>query len=521
MHLKRLLLLLVSGYSMILCGRNISAQANFSVPDSTVVLSRYKNVEDCIALGERLRKHYKLRKDSSRYDFEISLLPEFESAPEISVKWMRECTAKFLVDTAPVDTSPPEIPTRHINWITSLVLGRDFERARLLRARQVSIIPMDSHKWRAAYRRLLLGIYGMQVRPYSFREVDDVDRIVLDGMANKGRDLNYFSYRLRILQYQIARRWNRDQRDSATIMAQKLFSLIDSFGITAAERDSLSEENKDQWRGAVLYSLEVLQHYEILDSLRHGGPQSYEKIKRRIWHEAGGDPNRFPPPIGITAGKFKPFMYYPFSIGKTNEFELSGGANYAMDSLPGPGVITLLINLNNACRNETRVRGFAERDIRGGECWFVYGLIRRLKATFPDIDITIVTRTMGLVGSQLTLDSVREANLVRELWQGHHKLPVSVAVSYTPHFRISKPDYRRVDLDSEVDYISKYFKPEICGECKPMANIFVVSPYGKIMAYYSLNPYFHPRVEGQIKEILDPLMEWYRDSYVRSNSHPQ
>jgi hypothetical protein len=480
---------------------SLLAQTRFKIVDSVIDVSRYTSVEECVALGLRLRKQYSVRQDTSRYSKPLGILPEFEPDPAIAIEWTRDCMRKFDPDTAPVDTTFNWMRTLNGFWVTGYVLARDFVSARAVRNRQLEVIPLDSFKRRSLYYDQLASIYRDYVRPIDLNMLDELDHIQFDALEHRGRDLERFSQRISYLRQQVARRWNYGQRDTARIMARELLRIIDSMDIQDDERAVLNQHTKLRWLNAIRYSREVLEYEEIRDSLRIGGPEAYERVKRKIWADAGGEPDKFPPPIGRPAIPITPEFFFRNPSDRGNR-ELASRASIAPVSIPKSDRVTLLVFLNNACRDGSTPLG--GRLLDGGECWESYGVLRRIAARFPSLDVTVMTQTRGALGAYLTNDSIQEAELIRSLWHDYHKLPVNIGVSYTPFFRIQKPDNRRID--NPLEHIQYYFIDMFAPHGRrPGKNLFVIAPNRKILGYYNLDQ----RTESNLMEFLTPLMEWY------------
>jgi hypothetical protein len=113
---------------------------------------------------------------------------------------------------------------------------------------------------------------------------------------------------------------------------------------------------------------------------------------------------------------------------------------------PSQGKVSLVLFLRGGCREDAPAF-FREivRVTQRAACWGTYAALRRFATRYPQVEITIVSHTMGYVGESPIISPEEEAKTLQAWWLGFHRLPATLAITSTEFFRMPNTDFRRVD----------------------------------------------------------------------------
>lgn len=151
--------------------------------------------------------------------------------------------------------------------------------------------------------------------------------------------------------------------------------------------------------------------------------------------------------------------------------------------IPAAGKVSLIIFLShNSCYLKCRSN---------------YATIKRLKQSFPEIDIVISTKTEGYYGHAEPPSPAQEADMISTVWLGYHKLPVIVSVEETAFWKLPNPDRRRVN--EPTDNIGNYTQSSPFG-----AWVYLVDRDGVII--HSAAPQDLRNVENELREMLEVIL---------------
>ena len=119
-------------------------------------------------------------------------------------------------------------------------------------------------------------------------------------------------------------------------------------------------------------------------------------------------------------------------------------------SRPTRGKVSIVVFLYGGCRAESPVVvGKVRESFRTGDCLAAYTMLHRLARQFPEVEITIASRTIGYVGDTRPLTPAEEADVLQSWWLGFHRLPATLIIENTQFFRLEKYDRRRIDLPAD------------------------------------------------------------------------
>ncbi len=216
---------------------------------------------------------------------------------------------------------------------------------------------------------------------------------------------------------------------------------------------------------------------------------SYSNYVRELWTKIG---NYTPlaSPIDSVAPKILGNWWYAPKKADNNAMAASRLTDIP-SSRPVPGKINLISFIESGChassfrswgksKTAVRLNGEIEGDkARGEMCARTIAAINRLKEIYPDLEVTIVTKTFGSFGNILAGPPETEAETFAKYIIEHNKLDAYVAITETENFRLAGLDNRRVDLPTENE--DNYFISNIRNGGH--LNVLLVDPEGKI--FYS------------------------------------
>lgn len=121
-------------------------------------------------------------------------------------------------------------------------------------------------------------------------------------------------------------------------------------------------------------------------------------------------------------------------------------------TFPVPGKVNVIAFFEGGCHRESEkaVAAGRERETRVN-CRSLLAATRRIKERYPDVQIVIVSKTYGSVGASPPLEPADEARTLAEYFLAFNRLDAVLAVTETPHFKISKIDGRRIDQPTAND----------------------------------------------------------------------
>lgn len=502
----QILLVITAALAFLIVDRTADAQTSFSVPDSSVSIDRYVTPEECVSLGTRLRRQYRERDDSARFFRPLSRPLGSETDLTMAVQASRRCMDKF--DPESVDITPDSTFSqfRSLSWIKGYLLARDFESSDKVRQREISLIPDDSVSMLSGYHFHVLHLYQQLVKPMDLDMLDTLDEYVLRVLSRRGRDPRAFHEIVQVRVRAMDRRISFKEHSVAAIMASDILKLIDEFDLQPSDFDKMRDDAESYFGFLPVYLGDVMHRQAGLDSLRIGGPDAYIGLKRELLKAGSGSFMAiWPAYTGEDARPVDVSFFYPQKGIPRISSDVTTNSD---SSIPKEGRTSMVVFLLNACRRESNDgRDEDVRKINSSNCWDVYGVLERLNKRFPDLDITLVTQTKGMMGPRLIDDPQDEAEQIRSLWHDHHKLPVNIGVSYTPFFRLTAPDYRRVDETPE--YINYYFShPFFPLGAEPNKIAFIISSDRKVL----LRSRIDQGAEADIIEFLDALMASQRNN---------
>lgn len=401
-----------------------AAQVSLSWPDAQVRLEGYRTPEECLVAVARVRDS--VTAASRVWRDTVPSTPEEAAAPlpAAVVQAAERCGARLL---AAIDTAPRA--GFGALFQLALLAGRDAD-ARRIAAGWLQAVGSKPGPGRAAALDSIASSYlgatydrkgALRAQPARFELAEPhLDELLKMSAAEA-------LWRTRLSAYVHFFQAAQSADDSVRLdrAAQGLKAITAS--LTAAER---RRDNFDQAAKWAFAALRVLERRPLLDSLRYG-TAGYVSLLKRQWAIASGEtPDAMKLPVGQPAPAVEGRFWFGADSGTTR---------------PAKGKVSLIVFLNS---HETRYSTQLEVGCAGlAKCSVAYGMLRRLAQRYPELQITLVSRTFGYLGELEPPTPAAEADSLRSSWLGRQRIPAALVVAETDFWRLPGLDRRRIDRD--------------------------------------------------------------------------
>lgn len=439
--------------SVVLVTDPAAAQTLFIWPDSAIDVSRYPTIEDCHAAAQRVMTTLS-RNEFFEHRIWRDTLPndpaeEAKPVPAAVREAVRSCGAKFA--------SADSVSLEDYRILLPLYIVADWDdQARRLVARRLEVAARESDEVLTAVLDTVVAIYsgnprntfrglpGISVRPPRLDLVEEVVQEYLPRITDR-------VFRIKLLMAQLhASRRGEARFDSARIewVAPQILALVDS--LTDAEKEKLAEEltgfSEDKSKleerlyRRIYASIESdSKRRALLDSLRHSTAAYAREFRRQQ-----------PRSANVPYGEPAPML----------EADIWLGCGDRCEPRPAPGRVSLVVFFyHSKVRERPREEHVCTQVITNpqevrAQCARLVYTLRRLIERFPELDVTIVTRTFGFFGFvKENVTAEVEAELLRR-WLESFGVRATIAMTETQHWRLPNHDRRRIDEPTvnEVNY---------------------------------------------------------------------
>lgn len=191
---------------------------------------------------------------------------------------------------------------------------------------------------------------------------------------------------------------------------------------------------------------------EFLDSLMHSSA-AYTSALSGMSMRYFGRANPANKPIGFRIPEVQGTFWFSDEDDGRPEGSFSQFSSNQELTSPVSGKVNLLVFLQGGCHSHTPngIRGVGRRPDQEEGCWPVLSTIRRLKKTYPQVEVTIISRTFGSLGNSFPVNPEKEASLLASYFLGFHGINGIHAISETPFFHLTGADKRRIDTQTAND----------------------------------------------------------------------
>lgn len=429
--------------SLVLVGAPARGQTLFEWPDTAVDVSSYATIEECHAAIARVQIAVRDRAilAGGVWRDTMPVLPgeDIEPVPDAVRETARSCGQRHsAADSVDVVDFSLLVPVYlAAGWDDK---ARTLVRRRLLQASQVG---GDAP---GAVLDTVVRIYAGKPVPASLIAVkpprpDLVDEVVqeyLDRVPDRVRRLNILLERVELAVL-------GGLVDTARIeqLGPAILALVDS--LTEAELGRFTEnwagivddrtEVRRRLRARVYRAMERLQDWNaLLDSLRVS-TQSFAREYRRQVRTMARENQPYGEPAPVLVG------------------DVWLGCDGRCESRPAPGRVSLIVFYYHGeprrgfegHRHEQCPGVIASPEEFRLSCAAPIYVLRRLIDRFPDLDVTLVTRTRGHFAYEKESITVeREAELVRR-WLESFGVRAVIGMTETDHWRLPNHDRRRIE----------------------------------------------------------------------------
>lgn len=196
---------------------------------------------------------------------------------------------------------------------------------------------------------------------------------------------------------------------------------------------------------------------EELDSLVVS-TDAYRQLRDSNWNRYALDPietSGYPDNLDLPSLKGYWFFKNEHTVNK-DQVSLSSTYQKMEEAFsPIPGKVNIIAFLQGGCHEFSTEVEHGRRNAKMN-CWPGIASLKRFKERYPDLEITIMTKTYGLYANGAPLTPAAEADTLASLFLGFHRIPGVQIVAEGEFMRIPGLDNRRID--SRVDYEYDYEK---------------------------------------------------------------
>lgn len=483
-NLGRLFVLI--GITLYAVGQAVGAQTRFTVPDTAPDLSKYETIEDCASGLSRVVYGEKIKLPYWADTVELVGGEEVQELPAVAKDFSLRCVAKFNPDSANLDMY-------HL-WIRAYLAAGNDNAAQIVANRKLVASSWETQDSSQLFERaidVILGEYT-RARPYRIELV----RSLLDTYLEGEKSPTGVSHLVNLYSSKVHYELSVGDSTTARAWAQKVLDLIDTF--------PRSQQNADFFRlhaaSAIATAREVGESKSLLDSLRVSG-EAYAALRRFFWKDVtSGDANDYVKMIGEKAKPLVGDFVYSRDGSPINTSSFPAeSASFSAGVFPATGKVSMVVFLYGGCRAESPSDGGQSRSAFNESCLDSYTVLHRIARRYPDVEITIVSRTLGYVGDLGPLSPAEEAEKLRWWWLDHHKLPASLVIAETGYFNMPGLDRRRLDNPDENATNYTFLANQRRTGDISNRTIYLIDSDGAILAAETLNV----TAEKRLKPILD------------------
>lgn len=481
-------LLVIVGITLCTIGQTAGAQTRFAKRDTVPDVSKYVTMEDCmIALG-RITKSEELKLPYWPDTIELVGGEELKPLPVAAQDFTARCIAKFNPDSVDLDS--------YIYWIRLYLSAGNDKTAQLIAKRIIDLSSWDSQDSSKLLSRTIGNVLSEYTKALPRRT--ELARSLIDFYLEGANQPISLEHRVGLYFSKASQELANGDTATARVWANKILSIIDSSANSA--RDSVFM--KKQASSSIAAARDIIERDVLMDSLRVSG-QAYATLKRSIWKDIPDGPAK--EHINMIGEKARPlvgeFIYSRNGERLNGPVSLAGASSPSTVSYPTSGKVSLVVFLYGGCREESPSIGNPgkERDSYRTMCLDGYTILHRIAKRYPELDITIVTKTLGYLGWVGPLTPEDEADSLRWLWLENHKLPARLVVANTENFRLPGLDRRRIDHPNENSANYSYLMHQRRGGELRNKTVYLIDSDGTILETGGLST----GLEKSLKPILD------------------
>lgn len=411
---------------------SVLSQSLFNIKDTFPDYSAYENLDECV--GAIYRTVRELRSKDSVFLDTAQYVPEdpARSLPDSVVRIAEICTRKMVVDT---------LIRQHIHfWASALLMANRDSEVEEMYARYFTSVPFSEGE-KVRQFMSMVGVYS-EARPM---RIDLMNSAYSIAQAHIPVDSVVWTLSLKLLMGAMNEDLGRNS--VAKTYYNEVFSVLDTLEPTIKDRQDFK---MFVGLGAFTRGMGMVEK-ERLDSARESNHAIIAHdiaFLRRIFNNVEND---F---VTVTAiGKKAPALDgdWWFQSERSGVYQKSDSL-----SLPVKGKLNMIVFLQGGCHlasiNLGGGNAFRSNGRRG--CLPLLSSVRRISEAYPDVEVTIVSRTFGFFGAAPPLEPYQEADTLAKYFLGFHRILGNLVVSDTDFFRLQGLDQRRIDIETgnELNY---------------------------------------------------------------------
>ncbi len=442
----------------VVVGTSAPSQTLFQRPDTTPNYVAYQYPDQCLAavnrIVSRVDRKDTIWRDTAAYDSMRITLP----VPEEAIGVGRLCLSQIDVDSLFVTDYKDIIPTL-------LLINRDDDVNRIVHKALDNADALKKDSIFLIAQNAYLGARPKRVKLFE-QLLAREDNLYKTSVSAGGELRGY----VRLAEAAL----DLGEMEYASNLVYKIIN-------ENAKQFTVDKINYDRI-GVYVYKLllEVIND-EAMDSLAVS-TQSYRRFLDNTWKKLTTTP--FPRSknnqnfIGTILPQIRGDFWYTnlmASNGEGTSIALSDNPSKISPQVrPVVGKVNAILFLPGGCHSQSPKVLYGRDNGSGRGCWSTISLIKRLKNRFPEMEITVVSKTFGSIGNSPPLPPKDEADSLADYFLKFHKIPAIHVIAETGFIRMPGYDKRRIDLD--VDYEHDL---EINGESLVRELLFT-DEYGKI-----------------------------------------
>ncbi len=441
---------------------SVYGQTLFNSPDTFPNYSAYQYIDECVAAAARITSEADAKSSVWRDTLPLEDRERMSDVPVNAIRAAQACLVRVSVDTLSLDNT-------HI-WASALLMAqRDHDVEKLYRRFFDSPVRRSPEEFVK-----MLNVYRTS-RPI---RLEGVERLYQFALANVSPDSVVRQVAFRLIKADMARKARNKEMKNALL--REVLSITDTLS------DSVKSSDAYRLVGLFLYeSVRDFTEQEGLDSLSIS-LSAYQSYLGGIWSRVMVGPfphNMFMNnPVGLEVPPLEGDFWYRSVKATQSVSAVERYRKIEPYSRPVKGKINLIAFLQGGCHASSFM-------IRGGRnngnmsCWRIFSAIHRMKNVFPDLEVTVVSKTYGSVGDAPPVGPSEEADTLAKYFLGYHRLPATLVVSKTEFFRLAGLDQRRID--SKTANESNYTLNNI--SYATPGSILLVDEAGRIVSQWNIN----------------------------------
>lgn len=401
----------------------LDAQVLFQRPDTTPDYSAYTHPEECLSAMERVNTEVRNRdtvwRDTMLFDMSEYFRPLNSEAIEIGQTCLRH--------------TPLDSITFHDAkiWLrTLLAAGRDKDAESMYTRLIGSIEDKDTN----GHIIELMSVY-YKIVPLRSADILNLYKHALEKVPSDS-----FDHMMVATYYALDALRKTSDTVNTQLLLQEAMAVVDTLP------ESVRQKNTYKLAAWGLFiALQETTIDEGMDSLAISA-SAYEAYLKNIWSSLSDDPL---PTLSLVVGKKSPALEGDFwYAGQSGSFE-----KIDPQVRPVPGRVNAIVFIDGNCHTTTPFRENG-RPFSKTHCWPDFSSLKRLKVSYPDLEITLVSKTLGNVGNAPPLDPADEADTLANYFLGFHGITAVHVISETEYFRIAGLDQRKIDAETvnETNY---------------------------------------------------------------------